>query len=77
MKSYIIPTVEIELDIIVLHCGTSNLRRMVTPEVIAFEIVALGTTIKTEKNAIIISDIIARKGQCKDKERDTNKCFKK
>ena len=72
MKSYIIPTVEIELDIIVLHCGTSNLRWMVTPEVIA-----LGTTIKTEKNAIIISDIIARKGQCKDKERDTNKYFKK
>ena len=27
MKSYIIPTVELEPDVAVIHCGTNDLRR--------------------------------------------------
>ena len=32
MKSYLIPTVELEPDAIVIHCGTNNLRRQEQPE---------------------------------------------
>ena len=32
MKSYIIPTVELELDAVVIHCGTNDLRREEQPE---------------------------------------------
>ena len=45
-------------------------------EIIAREIVAHGTSARAEKNFIIISDIIARKEQYKDKVRDTNECLK-
>ena len=77
MKSYIIPTAEFEPEVIVLHCGTNDLRRTLTPEAIAREIVALGPFVKTAKNVIIISGIIAHKDRYKVKARDTNECLKK
>ena len=63
-------------EVIVLHCSTDDLWWTVTPKIIACEIVALGTSVKTEKNAIIVSDIIAHKDRYKDKARDTNECLK-
>ena len=41
-KSYIISTAELQPEVIILHCGTNDLRQTVTPEVIALKIVALG-----------------------------------
>ena len=38
MKSYIIPTVGLEPDAIVIHCGTNDLRRQEQPEETACEI---------------------------------------
>ena len=50
MKSYIIPTVVLKPDAIVIHCGTSDLRRQELPEEIAYEIAILASSIKSKKN---------------------------
>ena len=41
MKSYIILTVELEPDAIVIHCDTNDLRRQEQPEETAYEIASL------------------------------------
>ena len=41
MKSYIIPTVKLEPDAIVIHCGTDDLRRQEHSEEIPYEIANL------------------------------------
>ena len=38
MERYIIPTVELKPDAIVVHCGTNDLKRQKQPEEIAYEI---------------------------------------
>ena len=68
MKNYIIPTLELQPAAITLNCGTNDLRQTVSPEVVTREIFTLGT----EKNVIIISGIISRKDQYRDKARDNN-----
>ena len=50
---------------------------MMNQVLISREIVALGTSVKTDKNAVVISDIIAIKDWYKDKARDTNEDLKK
>ena len=76
-KSYIISTAELQPEVIILHCGTNDLRQTVTPEVIALKIVVLETSVKAEKNVITISGIIARKDPYKDKVKDAIECLKK
>ena len=46
MKSYTIPTVELEPDAIVIHCSTNDLRRQEQLEEIAYEIANLASSIK-------------------------------
>ena len=46
MKSYTIPTVELEPDAIVIHCSTNDLRRQEQLEEIACEIANLASSIK-------------------------------
>ena len=46
MKSFIIPTLELEPDAIVIYCGTNDLRRQEQPEEIAYEIANLASSIK-------------------------------
>ena len=70
MKSYIIPTVEVEPAVIALHYDIKT-------EEITRDIVALGTYVKTDKNVKIMLGIIARKYWYKDKARNTNECVKK
>ena len=53
MKSYIIPTVELEPDAIVIHCGMNNLRRQEQPEEIAYEIANLTSSIKSKKKKLL------------------------
>ena len=66
-KSYIIPTVELQLEVIVLHHDTNDLRRR-TPDVIARETVDLGTSAKTEKNAVIYQASLRVKIDIKTKQ---------
>ena len=52
MKSYIIPTVELEPDAIVIHCDTNDFRRQEQPEEIAYKIANLASSIKSKKSCI-------------------------
>ena len=77
MKNCTTPTAKLQPAVITLNCGTDDLQQTVTPKVLACEIVALGTSVKTEKNVVIISGIISHKDQYRDKTRDNNECLKK
>ena len=46
MKSYIMLTVELELEVIVIHRSTKNLKQIMTPEAIPCETVVMGTSAK-------------------------------
>ena len=72
MKSYIIPTVELELDAIVIHCGTNDLSRQERPEEIAFEIANLASSIKSKENEVVVSGIVPRKDGFRDKSKERN-----
>ena len=72
MKSYIIPTVELKLDAIVIHCGTNDLRRQEQSEEIAYEIANIASSIKSKKNEVVVSGIIPRKDRFKAKAKETN-----
>ena len=52
-ESYIIPTVELEPDAIVIHCGTNDLRRQKQPEEIAYEIANFASSIKSKKKKLL------------------------
>jgi len=72
MKRYVEPTVEMKPDMIILHCGTNDLRKDNTPEFIAKEIINLATSIKTVNNKVIISSIAPRNDNHKEKCKSVN-----
>ena len=63
MKSYVIPTKSFGNDLTILHCGTNDLhlRSIKKPNDIADEIIKLALDMKTEKNELMISGIVARR----------------
>ena len=67
MKSYIVPTVELEPDAIVIHCDTNDLRRQEQPEEVTYETANLAWSIKSKKNEVFVSGIIPRKDSFRDK----------
>ena len=75
MKRYIIATVELEPQVIVLSCGANDMQWMVTLECITHEIVVLETSVKTNMIVVLISDIISRKDRYKDKTKECLKMF--
>ena len=72
MRSHIIPTVELDPEIIVLHCGTNDLIRDEQPTSIANEIIELALSIKKSNNHIVVSGIVPRNDQLKEKGITTN-----
>ena len=60
MEHYIQPSMKHKPGMIILHCGTNDLRTTQTAEEIAEEITNLANTIKNEKNEVIISSITVR-----------------
>ena len=52
-------------DLCILHVGTNDLSLDDTPEVISTRIIA--RSLMTEKNIIIISNIVSRGDKCKEK----------
>ena len=57
MKNYMVSTVELEPDAIVINCGTNDLRRQEQPEEITHEIANLSSSIKSNKNEVVLSGI--------------------
>ena len=72
MKSYIISTVELEPDAMVIHCGMNDLRRQEQPEKIAYEIANLALSIKSKKNEVVAFGIILRKDHFRARAKETN-----
>ena len=72
MKYHVIPVMEFEPDLTILHVGTNSLRNTDTEQQIAEDILNLANNIKKDDNEIIISSIIARRDQFKEKAEKVN-----
>ena len=71
MRHHAVPVMEFNPDIAILHVGTNSLRGD-TELKIAEDIVKLATTIKTDTNDILVSSILPRRDQLKDKAEKVN-----
>ena len=60
MKSYTKPSKEYNNDLVILHCGTNDLRSNKHPEEIAKEITDLAVDLKNENNDVMVSSIAPR-----------------
>ena len=76
MKSYVLPTKEYDNDIVILHCGTNDLRGNKEPKDIANEIGELALSIKTVSNDIMISGIVPRRDSLHEKGKKVNEQLK-
>ena len=74
MKIYVIPTKRFENDLVILHCGTNDLRSA-NPNDFAEEIIELALDMKTEKNELMISGIVPRRDKFNGKGMEVNKCL--
>ena len=73
MKSYVIPSKDYDNDLVILHCGTNDLKDGKSAKDIANDIIELGSDMKTEKNDVIISGIVPRRDKLNDKGMEVNK----
>ena len=73
MKSYVIPSKSFDNDLVILHVGTNDLRENKTAKQIATNIIELAIDMKTEKNEIMVSGIIARNDKYNVKGSEVNK----
>ena len=72
MNYHAIPVMEFDPDLTILHVGTNSLRSMDTEQKIADDILNLANNIKKDTNDIIISSIIRRRDQFKEKGEKVN-----
>ena len=68
MKDYMIPSKKHEHDLVILHVGTNDLRNQKEAKNIATEIIELAIDMKTQKNDIMISGIVARRGSVNESD---------
>jgi lysophospholipase L1-like esterase len=71
MESHVIPTKALKPDVIILHCGTNDLRKTST-DIISKNIVNLAISLKTDTNSILVSGLTSRKDQFNDKVNELN-----
>ena len=72
MKYHVIPSLQHENDLYILHCGSNDLRSEKTPEIIANEITNLAKFMKTVKNDVMISGILERADRYNEKGKKVN-----
>ena len=72
MQSYANPSKEFNNDLIILHCGTNDLRSNKQPNEIANEIAGLAIDLKTEKNDVMVSSIAPRRDKLNQKVINVN-----
>ena len=72
MERYSKPSMDINPDLIIVHTGTNWLREERTHEDLAEEIIDLATSLKSNENEIVISEIIARRDQLNEKVSKVN-----
>ena len=76
MSDYIKPSLKYTPDVIILHCGTNDLRTEKKAEEIENEVINLAKEMKKEDNEIIISGIIARNDSLNVKGSEVNGLLK-
>ena len=72
MKTYIQPPLKRDLDQVIIHVGTSDLRSSQDPETIAKNIIDIAKNSTTKKNEILVWSIVPRRDSLNDKGRQVN-----
>ena len=72
MKHHSVPVMEFNPDLVILHCGTNSLRGPENEEKIATDILTLAKSLKTDTNDILVSSIVPRRDQLKEKAEKVN-----
>lgn len=72
MSDYIKPSLRYNPDLVIIHCGSNDLRSQKTPNIIADDIVELASKSKTETNDVVISGLIARNDELNLKAMQVN-----
>ena len=77
MVDYIKPTLKYDPDVIILHCGTNDLKSDIkNAEDIANDVMNLAKNMKYDNKEIIISGLVCRNDSLPDKGSDVNNLFK-
>ena len=72
MFSYVQPSKEFNNGLVILHCGTNDLRSEKPPLEIANEIMDLALEVKTNLNEVMVSGIVPRRDKLNDKGKEVN-----
>ena len=72
MRHYAKPSMDFNPQLVILHCGTNDLKKPTTAKEIANEIIQLGQSIKRNENEIMYSSITARNDRYQEKAMDVN-----
>ena len=73
MLSYVEPSKQHKNDMIILHCGTNDLRSSKPAEIIAKEIRDLAHDLKTQENEVMVSGLVPRGDRLNAKANEVNK----
>ena len=75
MSGYIRPSLKYNPDLIIIHCGSNDLRSQKSPNTIAEEIINLALRSKTETNDVVVSGLVARNDDLNLKGKQLNECL--
>ena len=73
MRSYAQPTKEFNNDLVILHCGTNDLRTEKQPLEIAKEVIELASDMKSNNNEAMVSGLVPRRDKLHGKGKEVNK----
>ena len=76
MYDYAKPSMKYSPDLLILHCGTNNLKEEKSPEIIADSIIKLAVHMKNDDNEVMISGLTYRKDKLNDKVNEVNNLLK-
>ena len=71
MESYIKPTLKKNLEHIIIHCGTNDLKNS-TPQSIAEKILSLAKSSQQENNTVLVSSLVPRNDHLDKKGKEVN-----
>ena len=74
LESYIKPTFKNKTELIIIHCGTNDLKNS-TPQSIAENILSLAKSSQQENNIVLVSSIVHRKDHSHKKGKEFNIIF--
>ena len=77
MKTYIQPSLKRDSDLVIINVGTNDLGSSQDPETIAKNIIDIAKNSTTNKNKILVSSIVPRRGNLNGKGRQVNNILQK